>query len=117
MAKIIDLSILIQEPLQFKLPNGDEFTIPGEVNTDFVMRIYKLQGELQKATDFEEQLKGLQDIVLTILKLDLSKKDINLKYVKDNLTDIRYLKIIMEEMMKHINTIQEDENLDSPESK
>lgn len=109
MAKIIDLSVLIQEPLVFTLPNKDEFTIPGEVNTDFVLKIYKLQQDLQNVKGFEEQLKGLQKIVLLILQQDKSK-DIDLKYVQDNLSDIRYLKIIMEEMMKHINEIQSDPN-------
>lgn len=109
MAKIIDLSVLVQEPLVFTLPNKEEFTIPGEVNTDFVLRIYKQQEELRNVEGFEEQLKGLQNIVLTILQLDKSKT-INLKYIQENLTDIRYLKIIMEEMMKHINEIQNDPN-------
>lgn len=109
MAKIIDLSLLVQEALEFTLPNKETFTIPGEVNTDFVLKIYKQQEELQKADGFEAQLKGLQNIVKTILELDKSKT-INLKYVQDNLSDIRYLKIIMEEMMKHINEIQKDPN-------
>ncbi|WP_313757189.1 hypothetical protein [Tissierella sp.] len=109
MAKIIDLSVLVQEPLVFTLPNKDEFNIPGEVNTDFVLKIYKQQAELQKADGFESQLKGLQSIVLTILQLDKSKT-INLKYIQENLTDIRYLKIIMEEMMKHINEVQNNPN-------
>lgn len=109
MAKIIDLSVLVQEPLVFTLPNKEEFTIPGEVNTDFVLRIYKQQEELRNVEGFEEQLKGLQSIVLTILQLDKSK-NIDLKYIQDNLTDVRYLRIIMEEMMKHINEIQNDPN-------
>ncbi|MCK9443153.1 MAG: hypothetical protein M0Q14_01265 [Tissierellaceae bacterium] len=111
MAKIIDLSVLQQEELIFKMPPGsdDEFTIPGEVNTDFVLKIYKQQEELQKADGFEAQLKGLQSIVLTILQLDKSKT-INLKYIQENLTDIRYLRVIMEAMMKHINEIQNDPN-------
>ena len=116
MAKIIDLSVLIQEPLVFTLPNKEEFTIPGEVNTDFVLKIYKQQADLQNADGFEEQLNGLQNIVLSILQLDKSK-NINLKYIQENLCDIRFLKIIMEEMMKHINQIQNDENLNSPKSK
>lgn len=109
MAKIIDLSVLVQEPLVFTLPNKEEFTIPGEVNTDFVLRIYKQQEELRNVKGFEEQLKGLQRIVLTILQLDKSK-DIDFKYIQENLTDVRYLRIIMEEMMKHINEIQNDPN-------
>lgn len=116
MAKIIDLSVMVQEPLIFTLPNKEEFTIPGEVNTDFVLKIYKLQQDLGKALEFEEQLKGLQEIALLILQQDKSK-NINLKYVKDNLSDIRYLKIIMEKMMEHINEIQSNENLNSPKSK
>lgn len=109
MAKIIDLSVLQQEELIFKLPNGEEFTIPGEVNTDFVLKMYKQQEELQKADGFEAQLKGLQSIVVTILQLDKSKT-INLKYIQENLTDIRYLRVIMEKMMEHINEIQNDPN-------
>lgn len=109
MAKIIDLSVLVQEPLIFTLPNKEEFTIPGEVNTDFVLKIYKLQQNLGKVVEFEEQLIGLQEIALLILQQDKSK-NINLKYIKDNLSDIRYLKIIMEAMMKHINEIQNDPN-------
>ena len=109
MAKIIDLSVLIQEPLVFTLPNKDEFTIPGEVNTQFVLEIYKKQEQLQAMEGFEEKLKGLQEIVLSILNLDKSK-NIDIKYIQDNLSDIRYLKIIMEEMMKHINEIQENPN-------
>ncbi|MSU01410.1 hypothetical protein [Tissierella pigra] len=110
MAKIVDLSVLVQEPLIFTLPNKEEFRIPGEVNTDFVLKMYKQQEELQKADGFEAQLKGLQSIVLTILQLDKSK-NINLKYIQENLCDIRFLRVIMEEMMKHINEIQNDENL------
>lgn len=109
MAKIIDLSVLVQEPLIFTLTNKEEFTIPGEVNTDFVLKIYKQQEELGKADGFEAQLKGLQSIVLTILQLDKSK-NINLKYIQENLSDIRFLKVIMEEMMKHINEVQNDPN-------
>jgi len=109
MARIIDLSVLIQDALEFKLPNEEIFVIPGEVNTDFVLKMYKMQQELANVNGFEEQLKGLQEIVLLILQQDASKS-INLKYIRDNLKDIRYLRIIMEEMMKHINEIQNDPN-------
>lgn len=119
MAKIIDLSVIQQEPLIFKIPNGDEFTIPGEVSTNFVTKIFKLYNDMNKQNiDDMQMIKIMKEIVVEILKLDKENREkVNIKYIDEHLDDVRYLKLIVESMMKHITEIQQNENLNSPQSK
>lgn len=118
MAKIIDLSVIQQEPLIFKVPNGDEFIVPGEVSTGFVMKMNKMYEDMHKEDiDDMDKLKMMKQIVIEILKLDKNNEiTVNMKYIDENLDDIRYLQAIIEAMSKHITEIQSDENLNSPKS-
>lgn len=119
MAKIVDLSVLAQEPLQIKMPHCDDvFTIPGEVSTNFVFNLYKMYEDMNnKDIDEIEKIKIVKKIVIEILKLDKENaKKINMKYIDDNLDSITYLNTIIQAMMEHITEIQEDENLNSPKS-
>ncbi len=122
MAKIIDLGTMIKEPLIFKMPHcEDEFTIPGEVSTQFVFRMSKMNEDLidpEKTPDDLAKIKTLQRMVIEILKLDKANADkVNMKYINENLDSMTYLRIITEAMTEHIMQINEDENLSSPQSK
>ncbi len=119
MAKIVDLSVLQQEPLIFKIPNGDEFTIAGEISTSFVMKMNKMYQDMnQENMDNEDKIKMMKQIIIEILKLDKENgKKVNMAYIDKNLDDMRYIDIIINNMMEHITEIQNDENLNSPKSK
>lgn len=117
MSKIIDLSVLHQEPLEIKIPNGDVFKIPGEISTKFTIRLMKYQQDVQKLKNDEKAFELMQELVVDILNLDKSKEDIDVEYIRENLDDVRYLKLIIEGMMKHMKEISEDPNYNSLESK
>lgn len=113
MAKIIDLSVLVQEPLIFKMPKCDDvFEIPGEISTDFTIKMFKYSQDMRSMENDIEALDKLKEMVLDILSLDESKK-IDIEYINENLKDIRYLKLIVSKMMEHIRNIAEDPNSNS----
>lgn len=113
MSNIIDLSVLIQEPIIFKMPkNGDVFEIPGEIDTGFTIKMFKYSKDMQNVTDDLQAVDKLKQMVLDILKLDESK-EVGMEYIDKNLKDIRYLKLIVEKTMDHIRNISQDPNLES----
>lgn len=110
MSNIVDLSLFEKETLPFKLPNGEIFTVPGEVSTKFVIKMSSYYKKLEGIEDYEKALEMMQDIVKDILNLDKSREDIDIDYVKDNLDSVGYLKAIIDNMMKHIQEISNDPN-------
>ncbi len=59
MAKIVDLSVIQQEPLIFKMPPDceteiKEFTVPGEISTQFVFKLYKLYEDMNSRKDIDD---------------------------------------------------------------
>ncbi|MBZ4664468.1 MAG: hypothetical protein JG776_2186 [Caloramator sp.] len=115
MSKIIDLSVLVKDPLIFKDTQGESYTIPGEISTQFVIKLSKYAADIQKIKDEAVALEKMQQIVTDILSLDKSK-NITIDFVKERFDDIRFLKIIISEMMKHVKEIAEDPNSNSLES-
>ncbi|MGF7057185.1 hypothetical protein [Brassicibacter mesophilus] len=114
MANIIDLSVLVQEPLIFKMPKcEDVFEIPGEISTEFTIKMFKYSQDMEKLKDEIEALDKLKQMVLDILSLDESK-EIDMTYIDKNLKDLRYLKLIVSKMMEHIREISQDPNFNSP---
>lgn len=116
MSKIIDLSVLVRKPLIFKDTQGDTYTIPGEISTQFVIKLSKYAQDIKNIKDEEKAFEKMQQIVADILNLDKSK-DVTLEFVKERFDDVRFLKIIVDEAMKHVKEIAEDPNSNSPESK
>lgn len=112
MSRIIDLNLLVKDPLIFRDTKGEEYTIPGEISTKFVLKFSKFAQEVGKVKNEEDSLKKLQEIVVEILNLDKSK-NITLEFVKERFDDIRYLQAILDNMAKHIREISEDPNSNS----
>jgi len=113
MAKIVDLGLLVREPLIFRDTKGDEYTIPGEVDLGFVMQLYAYHEQISQMKSETEAIKKGQEIVVDILNLDKSK-NITFEFVKDRFNDIRYIKAVIGEMMKFIQEIAQDPNSNSP---
>ncbi|OCZ52191.1 hypothetical protein [Dehalobacter sp. TeCB1] len=113
MSKIIDLSVLVHEPLIFRDTTGEEYVIPGEVDLGFVIKLTAYQEQVAKIKNETEAIKKAQELIVDILNLDQSKK-ITLDFVKERFNDIRYIKLIIESMMSFINEIVNDPNSDSP---
>lgn len=114
--KIIDLGLLVKEPLIFKDVQGDLYTIPGNISTKLYIKLTKLCEDIKTIKGEEEGFTKLQEIVVEILSLDKSKT-IDVEFVKDRFDDLRYLQVIVNEMMKHISEITTDPNSNSPDSK
>ncbi|MGF7184966.1 hypothetical protein GGQ84_001051 [Desulfitispora alkaliphila] len=116
MSQYVDLGLLVREPLIFKSPNGkEEYTIPGELNTEFVLKMTKYYKDVTKIDNDEEAFKKMKQLVLDILSLDKSK-NIDMKHIEDNFSDFRVMRAVIEHTMKHIQSISEDENLKFPKS-
>jgi len=110
MSKIIDLGILVRDPLIFKDKKGVEYIIPGEISTAFVMKMSYYQQKMTKIKTDMEAVDELQNLVIFILNLDKTKT-VDAEYVKENFDDVRVLKLIVTSMMDHIKEIGQDPNL------
>ena len=116
MSNILDLSVLVREPLTIKnAPDGASYIIPGEVSTKFVIKMSSHYQEAQKIKDEKEALEKLKSLVVEILNLDKTK-NVTLEHVEEHFDNIEVLKAIVEATFNHIRKITSDPNLNSPES-
>ena len=113
MGRIVDLSVLVKDPLVFKDVTGETYTIPGEISTKFVIKLSKYAQDIEKLDDEEKALNKMQQIVADILSLD-KDKEITVDFVKERFDDIRFLKMIIQSMMEHVKEIASDPNSNSP---
>lgn len=110
MTNIIDLNLLVQEPLIFKGLDKKTYKIPGEISTKLVIKLSKYAQDVAKLGDDEEQaLQKLKEMVMEILNLD-SSKNVDIEYMNQYFDDIRVLKAIVQNTMEHIRTIATDPN-------
>ncbi|TCT16405.1 hypothetical protein EDC18_102424 [Natranaerovirga pectinivora] len=109
MSKVIDLGVLVKESLEFVVPNGDKFVIPGNISTIFTMKLSKYQQEIGELEDNEKAINTMKTMVLDILSLD-KNQTVDMNYIDTNLDDLRFLKAIIESMMEHIRDISKDPN-------
>jgi hypothetical protein len=109
MSKIIDLSLLVQEPLIFKDKKGVVYTIPGEISTSFVTKMSYYQEKISAIKSEVEAFDELQSLAMFILNLDKTKI-VDMEYIKENFDDVRVLKLIVTSMMDHIKEISKDPN-------
>lgn len=113
MGKIVDLGLLVHEPLIFRDLTGEEYVIPGSVDLEFVLKLTAYQEKIQGIKKESEAIQKAQELVVDILSLDKSK-DITLDFVKERFNDVRYIKAIIENMMAFIGEIVADPNSNSP---
>lgn len=110
MGKIIDLGTIVKEPLIFeRCPDGETYEIPGGISTEFVLKVQKLQGDIQSGMSEEESMDKLFDILVMILNLDKSKR-VDKTYAKKHFDNIKVINVIIDAVMKHINDISNDLN-------
>jgi hypothetical protein len=115
MSKIVDLGLLVREPLIFRDTTGEEYTIPGEIDLEFIIKFTAYQEQIKKLEIETDAIKKTQEIVVDILSLDKSKT-ITLEFVRERFNDIRYLKAIIENTMAFIQEIASEKNSNSLES-
>lgn len=123
MAKIVDLSVLVKEPIIIKISKDEQFEIPGNISTSFTMELMAFYAQVQgmelkinKSKDIdeivkksEELIKMLKELVLKILKQDKNKK-VDMAYIDKYLDNIDMLRAIIEIAMGHIKEIENDPN-------
>lgn len=113
MSRIVDLGLLVRDPLIFRDTKGEEYTIPGEVDLGFVMKLMAFQEKMPQIKSEIESIRKGQEMVVDILSLDKSK-NITLELVQEKFNDLRYIKAVIGEMMKFIHEIAQDPNSNSP---
>ncbi len=115
MTNIIDLNLLVQEPLKIKGTDGETYTIPGGISTDFVLKLMACHERIKALKKQEEILSEMIQVVVDILNLDKSK-NVTLEYVKEHFDNINVLTAIISIIMKHVEKISTDPNSNTPVS-
>lgn len=116
VSKIIDLGLLVQEPLIFKGLDKKTYKIPGEISTKLVVKLSKYAQDVAKLGNNEEEaLEKMKEMVMEILNLDTSK-NVDMDYMNQYFDDIRVLKAIIQATMEHIRNIAQDPNSNSLKS-
>lgn len=115
MSKIIDLSLLVREPLIFKDIKGEEYVIPGEIDLDFMLKLNAYQQKIKNVNNEEDSINLGRQMMIDILSLDKSKH-ITIDLIKERFNDIRHMRIIIEQTMLFINEIVKDPNFQCLES-
>lgn len=115
MSKIVDLSLLVREPLIFRDIKGEEYIIPGEIDLDFILKLTAYQQKIKKIKKEDESIDLGRRMMIDILSLDKSK-NITMELIKERFNDIRHMKIIIEQTILFINEIAKDPNFNSLES-
>lgn len=118
MAKILDLSVIEPENFIIKIPNGDEFTIPGTISLSIVLHIQKQYQEILESQKGDEELYHfMKKTIMEILRIDKDNaKKVTDKYITTNHIDsIAYMNLIIDGFISHVASIEQDENLSSPQ--
>lgn len=117
MSKIIDLGLLVQEPLIFKGLDKKTYKIPGEISTKLVIKLSKYAQDVAKLGNNEEEaLEKMKEMVIEILNLDITK-NVDIQHINKYFDNIRVLKAIIQSTMEHIRNIAQDPNSNSLKSK
>lgn len=115
MSEIVDLNLMVQEPLKIKGTDGETYTIPGGISTDFVVKLMAYHEDVKKLKKQEKILDRMLMLVVDILNLDKSK-NVDLEYVKQHFDDLNVLTAIISIIMKHVEKIALDPNSNTPQS-
>ncbi|WP_176557825.1 hypothetical protein [Sporolactobacillus terrae] len=110
-----DMSYLENEPLEFKNLYGNDYTIPGDISVEFMLKLSKLDKKREQAKDQEKQIEVMVDFVAEILNLDESQ-EISVEEIRQKF-NFKAMQIIISEWTKHIQKLQSDPNSESPSSK
>ncbi|PLS04020.1 hypothetical protein [Neobacillus cucumis] len=73
MSEIIDLDLLVNEPIEFKI-GGEIYKMSTSYSTEDILNIYHLEQQMKKTKKEEEQLK-LHDKIIFILFSQLNDID------------------------------------------
>jgi hypothetical protein len=74
MSNIVDLSLLVKEPIVLKFSDQEKFEIPSDPPVELVAKILDFEEKARKAKTNKEQYNLLLDLVELILKQDESKE-------------------------------------------
>jgi hypothetical protein len=64
--KIIDLDVIVNEPLAFKIGN-DTYEVPSSPSTQLVLQMVAIEEKVKKSKNAQEQIELLAEMVATLL--------------------------------------------------
>lgn len=74
MSNVLDLSLLVKEPITIKFGEEESFTIPAEPSLEFVAKIVDYEERAKKSKTNKEQFNLLIELAKLILSQDDSKR-------------------------------------------
>jgi hypothetical protein len=101
--KIIDLDLLVNEPITFKI-GEEEFTVPSTPSTQLVLQIMDIENKVKKTKDNKEQIYLLAEMVATLLSQ--GERKVSIDEVIQKFSPIQMKKVIeaYQQKMTEINT-------------
>lgn len=101
--KIIDLDLLVQENIQFKI--GDEtFEVPSSPSNQLVLQMVAIENKAKKAKNAEEQIHLLAEMVATLLSQGERKVSTEEVFEKFSIVQMRKVVEVYQRTMMEINS-------------
>ena len=100
---IIDLDLLVNEPVEFKI-GGELYTVSTSPSTTSVLELALLEEKMKKSKKVDEQMKLLDEIVLKLFNQE--SEQVTKDFVTDKLSFSQKNKILIvyRDIMREINT-------------
>jgi hypothetical protein len=100
--KIIDLDLLVQESISFKI-GGETFEVPSSPSTQLVLQMVAIENKAKKAKNAEEQIKLLAEMVATLLSQ--GERKVTTEEVLEKFSPVQMRKVveIYQKTMMEIN--------------
>lgn len=100
---IIDLDLLVSEPLQFKI--GEEvFEVPSSPSTQLVLHMVNIENKVKKTKNSEEQIHLLAEMVATLLSQGERKVSTEEVLQKFSILQMRKIVEVYQQTMMEINS-------------
>ncbi|AMV11525.1 MULTISPECIES: hypothetical protein [Anoxybacillaceae] len=100
---IIDLDLLVSEPIQFKI-GGEVFETPSSPSTQLVLQMVAIENKVKKAKNAEEQIHLLAEMVS--LLLSQGERKVTIDEVLEKFSPVQMKKVVevYQQKMTEINT-------------
>ncbi|MGG3919911.1 hypothetical protein ABEV38_19200 [Parageobacillus thermoglucosidasius] len=99
---IIDLDLLVNEPIQFKI-GGETFETPSSPSTQLVLQMVAIENKVKKAKNAEEQIHLLAEMVS--LLLSQGERKVSIDEVIEKFSPVQMKKVVevYQQKMTEIN--------------
>lgn len=104
MAKVIDLSKYKKEDLEIISLEGNTYTIPGNIPSEFYCDLFESRKKIEKIknNNFPEYLILMKELCLKIISLD-KNSEVDMSTIDEEFNDLDILEILITDVMSFLN--------------